>query len=418
MKYIIPLFLFFWFSAHSVFAQQVPYRTMPVSSDIYTVQVKANCSWGKYPIIELGSDEYVCLNFDRLSENSSARLRYKLVHCNADWKPSSLSDIEYVDGFNDNLILDYEPSMGSTVGYTNFQVEIPNNDIRLKVSGNYAVIVTEEDNPDDVLLTACFSVIETQVKLSGTMSSITDIDANKGHQQISFVVDYGSNTLRDPLSEIKTFVRQNNRFDTQKQVKPTYLQPGKLRYEQNRDLIFEAGNEYRRFESTSYRYNGLNVESVDFQDPFYFTNIVPDKIRARKAYSYDQDQNGRFLIHSRDLNENSFDYACDYFITNFYLPMEQPILENIYVNGDFTYDTFSDKYLMKYDNLTRQYQLSLLLKQGAYNYMYLTKEGNRFSPAKMEGNYFETENEYTVSVYYKPPGQQYDKLIGFLLIKK
>lgn len=413
-KSILPiLFLFI-----GLYVNAQTYRTQALVPDIRTIQVIANGDWMQPPVIKLNSDDYINISFDRLSKTSSTRLRYKLVHCDADWKQSRLSDIEYIDGFNDNLIEDYAESINTNVEYTNFQIEIPNRDISIKESGNYALVVYDEDKPNEALLYASFSVLDSQIAISGQVSTNTDIDANKEHQQVSFQISYPGLTVRDPFTDLKVFVMQNNRLDNMRSfIKPTYIQPNKLIYEHNRDLIFEAGNEYRRFEIVSYRYNGLNVESVQYVRPYYQAYIVPQKLRSGKVYSYDQDQNGRFLIRNAEANDS--DIEGDYFIVNFRLEMDEPILESIYLNGDFSNNSFTEDYLMKYDHSEKVYYTSLLLKQGAYNYQYLTRKGKGiYSPALIEGNYFETENEYLIYVYHRPMGQQFDSFIGLLRINK
>jgi len=342
-------------------------------------------------------------------------LRYKIVHCNADWTESSLSSIEYIDGFNDNLIEDYASSVNTEFGYTNFRLEIPNSDATLKLSGNYAVIVYEEDDPDNLMLCACFSIVDPQLKITGDVSSNTLIDSNREHQQVSFTIDYSNLNVRDPFSEFKVFVFQNGRLDNQKKnIKPTYIQSNKLLYEQNRDLIFEAGNEYRRFETVSHKYNGLRIEHIEYKRPYYHAYVIPDKIRANRVYVYDQDQDGRFLIRNAEGNDS--DTEADYFFVHFTLEAEDPFPENIYINGGFTYNTFDDTYLMQYDYNRREYYTTLLLKQGAYNYQYLAEYGDKYSTSAIEGNYYETQNTYYVYVYYRPFGQRYDSLIALLIM--
>lgn len=398
----------------SLFVNAQLYKTQALSNQIHTIQINANGNWLDYPIINLNSSDYIQLNFDRIADNSNARLRYKLIHCNADWSPSSLSDIQFLNGFNDNLLDDYAISVNTRVNYTNFLLDIPNNDVSLKLSGNYTVLVYEEDNPNKILLTACFSVVDTQVSVSAQVSGKTDIDVNREHQQISFSLDCNNIRLFNPRQEIKVYVRQNNRLDNEKRlIEPTFIQGSKLVYENNRSLIFEAGNEYRRFESISYRYNGLNIEQTNFKNPYYYTYLIPTRSRANSIYSYDQDQNGRFMIRNGEVNLEDADTEADYFYTTFTLQKDEPLLENIYINGAFTNNTFSDRYLMSYDHEKRAYFLTLLLKQGAYNYQFLTKKGATYSPAQIEGNYFETENEYTIYIYHRAPGQRYDSLINF-----
>lgn len=391
------------------------YKTQALSDEIHTIQVNAGGDWQRLPIIQLNNDDFIQINFDRLGANSYKPLRYRLVNCYADWTRSSLLDIEYVDGFNDILIDDFAQSMNTTIDYTNFNLEIPNDRQRIRLSGNYVVEVYEEGNPDKTLLTACFSILNPEVSVTGSVSSNTDIDSNKEHQQITFVVNTSDLRVRDVFSDLKVFIRQNNRADNQKSfVKPTFVQGNRLVYEFNKDLIFEAGNEYRRFESVSYRYNGLNVESTQYLRPYYHTYVIPDKIRAGRVYIYDRDQNGRFLIRNAEGRDS--DTEADYFITQFTLKMDNPFLEPIYINGAFTNDAFDKKTLMTYDYNKKEYQGSILLKQGAYNYQYLAKSDKDYTTSLVEGNYFQTQNQYCILVYHRPLGYQSDNLVGMLLL--
>ncbi len=409
MKYPL-IFLLFLSYCNIINAQA--YRTQVISPEIHTIQVNVNGNPSLNPVLRLNSGDAIYISFDRIGENSYDRLRYRILHCDAYWLPSrGISDIDYLDGFNDNLIEDYNPSVNTTVDYTHFSLSIPNKDAGVKLSGNYAVEVYEEGMPDKVLFTACFSVVDPMLSIGITISSNTDIDFNRHHQQLSFTLHHQTLNIRDPRNDLFVFAQQNNRLDNErKNIKPTYINPNKLIYEHNKELIFEAGNEYRRFETSSYRYNGMNVAHIEYVRPGYEMDIVTDKVKANRSYSYDQDQNGRFYIRSNETELS--DTEADYFTTNFSLAMDSPLNEDIYINGAFTNNTFSDMYKMKYDFNKKEYRLSLLLKQGLYNYQYLVKDGNKFSTAKTEGNYFETENEYTVYVYYRPTGQRYDSLIG------
>lgn len=412
MKYRITFILLFF--CNILWAQ--PYRTQALSPEIHTIQVNKNGDWNFKPIIDLNKGDYIHISFDRISDDSFDRLRYRILHCDAYWKvSSSISEIDYLDGFNDNYIDDYDPSINTTVDYTHFSLSIPNKDASLKLSGNYVVEIYEDGDPDTVLLTACFSVVDNQLSIAPTISSNTDIDTNRHHHQLSFTLHHQGMNIRDPHTDLIIFVQQNGRLDNEKaKLKPTYINPGKLVYEHNRDLIFEAGNEYRRFETSSYRSSGMNVAHIEYRRPTYIMDIVEDKVRANRGYSYDQDQNGQFFIRTNEGEDNNTE--ADYFVTNFTLAVEEPIAEEIYINGDFTDNTFSNKYKMVYDEESKAYHLSLLLKQGMYNYQYLTKNGNRFSTSKIEGNYHETENEYIIYVYYRPSGQRYDSLIGIQTI--
>lgn len=403
------IILFFLISCFTSIAQT--YRTQAISPEIYTIQVKGNGEWDSQPIITLGSNDFVNISFDRISDNSFNRLRYKILFCNADRTPNKeISEVEYLDGFNDNPIDDYTSSINTTVNYTHFNLDIPNRDVSLKLPGNYLVAVYEEDNPGKILLTASFSVIDPKTSIMAQISSVTDIDANKEHQQVSFSIQHQLQ-MRDPVTELKVFVRQNNRLDNEsKNLKPSMITPNKVSYDHIRDLIFQAGNEYRRFETSSHRTNGLNVAHIEYQRPYYIMDIATDQKRYGRSYSYDQDQNGQYIIRNR---ESEFgDTEADYFLTHFTLAMDEPLLQKIYINGDFTNNTFNEGYQMQYDNNTRSYNLTLLLKQGLYNYQYLVLSDGKYSTSQVEGNYYNTENKYDILVYYRPVGQRYDSLIG------
>ncbi|MDU1905963.1 MAG: DUF5103 domain-containing protein [Dysgonomonas sp.] len=415
MKRSLLFFAIFIFSCCGIIAQVL--RTESLADDIRTIQVNANGNWKDLPVIDLNSNDFIRVNFDRLGSESSVNLRYRLVNCNADWTRSTLSDVEFMDGFNDILIEDYAYSMNTLIDYTNFVVDIPNDRIKIKLSGNYALEIFDEEDASKTLLRVCFSVLDSQVGINGSVSSLTDIDAHKKHQQVSFTINYNNLPVRDVFTDLKVFVRQNNRLDNQKSsLKPMSIRGTSLVFEHNRDLIFEAGNEYRRFESVSYRYNGLNIARTYSTNTHYITNVVPDKIRADNVYIYDQDQNGRFIIRNSEVDSTENDLRADYFTTNFTLVAPDPFIEPVYINGGFTNNTFDERCLMKYDPMEGVYKASVLLKQGAYNYQYLAKSGNNYTPSLIEGNYYETENEYVVYVYYRPLGQRYDLLVGMLLI--
>ena len=399
-----------------IFSQQIVaknYKTEALVDEIHSIQVLNSGQWNSYPIINLNTSDQIYIDFDKVSDDLLTRMRYKIVYCNADWTINrNLSEMEYLEGFNDNVIDDYAASFNTTVSYTHYSLKIPNNEVNLKLSGNYTVLVYDEnEDEDEILLTACFSVLDSKVNIVPKVSSITDIDANDKNQQVSFELKYNF-PIRDPQNDLKVSVRQNNRLDNKrKDIKPTYIQSSVLRYEHNRNLIFAAGNEYNRFDISSRRSNGMNVARIDYRRPFYYMYVIPSLIKTKPSYSYDQDQNGRVIY--RNLDADDINIEGDYFYTYFTLQADDPLPNDVYINGAFTNNTFSEKYKMKYDRDNREYNLTLLLKQGIYNYQYLTNG----STEDITGNFHETENEYTVYVYYRPSGQLYDSFIGFSLFQ-
>ena len=392
-------------------------RNEAFTQSIKTIRTVANGNWEQPPIIELGTDEYIEISFDELSHQYH-RYTYKITHCNADWQPSGLSELDYLDGFNGNTIDYYANSFNTTMLYTHYALEIPNEDVSITASGNYVVSVYDDDNGGEHVLNACFSVVEQQVGIAASVSSNTDIDTNSTHQQVSFSIHYGNYDIRNPASEVKVQVFQNQRRDNMVTgITPTYQQPGQLQYVHNRRLIFDAGNEYRRFELTNVHYATQGVDHVRFFDPYYHAVLFTDK--SRRNYSYDVDQDGRYFIRYNEAEDN--DTEADYIFIHFSLAWGDAPLHSggLYLQGAFTDGRFDASSRMTYNPRTQTYEAVQLLKQGAYNYLYLyVPDGStQGSTLPVEGNSYETENEYMILVYHRPFGGRYDRLIGRVVVK-
>ena len=387
-------------------------RTEVLSPHIQTVQLIVNDDYRLPTIIKLGSDDYIDISFDQLSHDYH-RYQYILSHCDANWERSNLSDFDFLDGFNNNYIEDAETSMNTMVPYTHYRFTLPNEYVRLTISGNYMIEIFDEDDMSKPVLKTYFRVAENQVSISASVSSDTDIDRNKSHQQVSFDINYKGYTIRNPQQEVKVHVLQNNRIDNMvSNVLPSYVSPNELRYTNNRSLIFPAGNEYRRFEIVSTKYAGMGVESLGYYAPYYHATLYPDHLRTLN-YLYDSDQNGKYLVRYNDAVDSNTE--ADYFFVHFALDSDHLLTGgNVYLQGEFTYDLFNEQTQMKYNSDSYMYESVQLLKQGSYNYQYLyvPQGSTKGETGPTEGNYYQTENEYLILVYHKPFGERYDRLIG------
>ena len=380
--------------------------------NIQSLLVKVNNNWLAPPIINLNSDDVLEVSFDELSHEYH-RFQYVISHCNADWTPSGLNEIDYLEGFNNSPIEDYQNSVNTTMLYTHYRISFPNEQVKFKVSGNYIISIYNDDDNSKPVCKACFSILEKKVSVSASVSSNTDIDNNKSHQQVSFNVNYTGYNIRIPQSELKIKVMQNLREDNSAtNILPSYVSPNELKYEYNKNLIFNAGNEYRRFEMVSVKYAAQGVQSIRFFDPYYHVTLFPDELRI-KNYSFDKDQNGRYLVRYDWATNN--DTEADYFLVHFSLPWKDALPNgDFYLQGAFTNDNLTENYRLKYNPATKDFETTQLLKQGAYNYQYLflPAGSDRTTEALTEGNYYETENEYLILVYHRPFGERYDRLIG------
>ena len=218
--------------------------------------------------------------------------------------------------------------------YTHYSLRIPNEDISLKLSGNYKVtIFNDEDDEPVPVLTACFSLVEPGVGIGAEVSSNTDIDFNKYHQQISFSINYGLINIIDPHRELKTVVMQNRRTDNCViNPRPNIQTMKKIEFTHNRQLIFPAGNEYRKFEILDVHIPTLNVDLMQWCDPYYHATLYTDL--PGRNYIYDEDQNGAFIIRNSDDYDNEI--TSDYIFTHFSLQCPEIPNGNVYINGAWT----------------------------------------------------------------------------------
>ncbi|MCC8144827.1 MAG: DUF5103 domain-containing protein [Tannerellaceae bacterium] len=398
-----------------IFAQEA-YRTETLHPLVKTLQVRIADEPMTDPFIELSGDQQLEINFDILN-HEYGRYAYSITHCDANWTRSALAPIEFMNGFQGNSINDFANSIGTSTYYTNYRLLLPNEEIQFKVSGNYVVKVYNEDEPDQTILTACFSVVEPQVTISAQVSSSTVIDHNREHQQVNFSIHNKNFQITYPQSDLKIYVYQNGRQDNVRTgINPSGIRNGQISYEQLRELVFEAGNEFRRFEFLSTQYNGMHVQATGFHNPYYHITLHTDHPRTNRTYQYDEDQNGQFWIRCSSCNDP--DTEADYNIVHFTLESEVFFDGNIYIAGGLFNNLLDERNKMGYNFEAKRYVISLLMKQGYYNYQYLfvPVNGNTGSTTEIEGNYYQTQNRYTIMVYFRPIGERYDRLIGLLSI--
>lgn len=386
------------------------------ASNIATLQVVANDNWlNPLPVITLdglNSDETLSISFDELS-HLNHRYSYTIKHCEADWSPSQeLIESDYVDGFaSGNTIDEYEQSINTNTQYTHYKLTIPNDRCRPKISGNYTVTVIDEDQDNAPILKACFMVTEQSMKSEMTQTSNTDIDINKSHQQVSMTLNFGSNRVSSPATQIKTVVLQNGRWDNAvKNATPQYIKTDGMIWDHNLKLIFSGGNEYRKFETLDPTHTTMGLERVGWDGTSYHAWIFTDEPRAN--YLYDEDANGAFCIRNSDNVENGI--RSEYILTHFTLKApRQP--GAIYINGSFTQDRFLNKFQMSWNENDGLYEAVVPLKQGYYNYQYLTRNADgSITPLPSEGNFCQTENSYQLLVYFRGQGERTDRLVNYL----
>lgn len=384
------------------------------SERIATLQVVAGDDWLSPPVITLGGEDAITISFDDMTHEYH-RYAYRIEHCEADWTTSdALFTSDYCEGFNDgNTIEDVKNSTNTNILYTHYRLKIPNERCNIKMSGNYRVTIYD-DNTSEEVATACFMVVDQRVGLQLEATTNTDIDTNGSHQQIEMKINYAGLKVNNPRLEIKTVVMQNGRWDNAViNAEPQYIMADGLQWTHNKQLIFNGGNEYRKFETLDVSHATMGLESVKWDGKDYHAYVWTDE--PRNSYVYDEDADGAFYVRNSDNIEN--DYLSEYVYVHFALKTP-PTDNDIYINGVWTNDQFLPKYRMIYNPQNGLYENVLLLKQGYYSYNYLVKnEDGCFSPLQSEGNFCYTENKYQCLVYYKAAGDRTDTLVGYQQIR-
>lgn len=396
----------------------IPYRTRIHASNIKTLQINISGGQTNLPIINLNDDRKIEIRFDEMSHESHNYL-YTVIHCNADWTASDITSNEYLEGYTNGYINEYQRSKNTTYLYTNYRLTLPNEDIRFKISGNYTILIYEEDRKEKPIAQACFSIVDPKVIIRPTLRYNTDIEMNGRYQQLDLEVLFGGYSVLDPMTEIKMTVRQNNRIDNEaSNIIPNYVSNSKITYINNKSLIFEGGNEYHNFDISSFYTFGRGVDKIKYTGNSYDAFLFPDKIQTG-SYLHDFDINGKFLINHQEAFEDIHTEA-DYMKVHFTLPMQYPFFDGqLYLGGEFNYNLFDSKSLLHYDRDKNAYTKTVLLKQGGYNYQYwfVPKGLNRATLQRVEGSYWQAKNEYTVYIYHREWGGRYDKLVGVSTIE-
>ena len=387
-----------------------------MSMSVRSPRMELNGEWDAPAVMTLGGDDRVVFSFDEMS-HTYHRYLCRITHRNADWSRSDMLEIDYLEGFNDMPIEDWENSVNTTQLYTRYEFSLPNENVSLKLSGNYRIEILDDDSYDDTPVAVFdFSVVEPKVTVNASVSGNTDRSFNNGEQQLSFVVDYSGYSIADPASDIKPVIYQNRRSDNAVAgIKPTYMHGGALEYVHNDRLIFEAGNEYRRFELTDPNMPGMNVEEVVYNAPDYHALLYVDK--PRKSHYGHNDENGRYFVNTLEGRGSLLE--ADYIYVHFALDLPYRDGGSYYLMGDFTGESFSPLCRLDYDAEGGYYFTSQLLKTGVYNYMYvwLPDGDSKGVLVSAEGTFYETENEYIIYIYHRAFGDRYDRLVGVRSIR-
>ncbi len=364
------------------------------------------------PVLLLNDSKNLWLEFDDLNANYE-QYHLRILHCTYDWKQSTLSEIEYMPEYNDLLVNDYQVSRTTKVPYYHYKIEIP----KVLLSGNYLLVAWRGRRKDDIVFSKRFMVYEPQVGALGTIRQAQAPSKYKTHQQVDFEVNYGGYRLMSPRDELKIIIRQNFRWDkTIRNLKAFSVNESmsKLEYRFFDDEnVFPAGNEFRFFDSRSTNYKGQYIAQIKRgkEDEMW---VSPQNNRSETAYIESNDFDGNYVIDNREGTDSSVD--SDYIYMTFGLKTHELEVtdEKVYVNGSFNDWRLDKTNEMVYDNNFGGYTATIRLKQGVYNYDFVTKKPNKATDeVYFEGNFGETQNTYEIFIYHRPVTARAEKLVGY-----
>ena len=357
------------------------------------------------------------LQFDVLA-NDAPYMYYTFIHCNNDWtQQSDIQQIEYLNGFDSDDIENYSFSLNTMVDYVHYDLVFPTEDMTPKISGNYLLIVFENElTPENIYFTRRFMIVDEKANISANIPRYPfDLSLGTNKQQIEMTISYPDifNSLAEQYSNVT--IQQNGRWDNAVMgVKPTYVYPDNLSYVNNVKTVFNSGNQYRRINTSNLNNRPEQTRTVVMEKDYYVVELYPDQKRNLHTYLDEQDLFGEKVIYL-ERDDRTAATEADYVMVEFFLEWS-PVMVNqdVYVMGAITDWNLNEKNKMTYDYERKGYALNLLLKQGYYDYIYAVKDTDAKAAdvGVVAGDFWETVNEYTIYLYLFDQINNYDQLIG------
>ena len=416
--FLLPLFPLFSFSSLQIHAQTSDsINYLDESNKIFKPNIKTvlfhRDGWDmSAPIIKLNTEEKLKLSFDDLDADQKD-FSFTIIHCDAEWKPSELDQNEYINGYSEDNILEYQFSINTVVSFTHYELIFPTENLKPILSGNYILKVFLND-PDSLYFTRRFFIDEHKVDIEGKVKQASLIEDRNYKQEVDFSVSTKSYRISNPYQDLKVIIIQNGRWDNRiSDLKPKMIVNEKLDYDYDRENVFQGGNEFRSIDIKSLKYNTENIASIKSDFESYNVFLRDGQKRSYQVYKTDKDINGQMKIKTED--GTTTETEAEYVNMHFFLPYPAPMIDaDLFVMGQLTDWQLSDESKMIYNFKRKGYEKSLILKQGYYNYLYVLRYYNQTAGDEsfIEGTHSDTENSYTIFVYYHESSPGYDKLIG------
>jgi len=404
----------------SLFAQDfdLPCGNLNYMPEVQTVLLYADDNQLNDPIIPLEDMmERLTLSFDIIDGDGEV-LNYTFFHCSNDWQLTDIQRIKYASGFDTDRIDDYAFSRNTLIEYVNYQLTFPKEDMVPLISGNYLLVVFRDDlSKQNILFTRRFMVVDEKAHIGATMPRYPDeLSYTDTHQQLNVKVNVNNYLSGNTQQFSYLTIRQNGRWDNVAEgLRPTYVYPDYISYEHHPQTVFEATNQYRRFNTSNFYFQSENLAHIRQTDESFVIDIATCESQARKAYASYEDIHGEKFVYVENENLDNATEA-DYCWVNFFYKSEAPLThEDLYIMGALNDWCFNESNKMTYNYQLHGYTCSMVLKQGYYNFMFVTVDHatGEVTTELTEGNHWETNNVYKLYFYYYNAIKGYDELIGY-----
>ncbi len=384
-----------------------------------TLTINATTELELMPILSLG--ESGSISFDDM-DGDFKFYRYKVELRNADWSPTQLNEQEYVEGFAEYRLNEGKLAFGTISNYTHYELEMSNANTRLTKSGNYLLHIFVDNDEKTPILTRRFVVAEQLTRINMRFVPTGDASKTYTHHEIDFDVEHDKYRISNPKNEVKAVILQNGRWDNcKKAIPPTFARPNELLYDYQDSIVFPAGNEFRFLDIRSLMSRGFHIQKVRSTKKTYDVTVENDRRRIGDTYTFSFDNNGAYLINTKDAPRGDLDHRLqsEYANVLFTLDLKEELEDtDLYIVGKFSDWNTLPQNKMFYDEVSHTYISEIFLKQGFYDYAYaaVKKGSTKLNLEEVDNNLYQTDNAYTVILYHRPPGARYDRIIGLKTI--
>lgn len=391
--------------------QEIVYDNNDYFPTISSVQFYPKGKENGLPILSLNSDEQLHLSFEDL-RGDIRDLYFSIEYCDADWQPSRVSKLDYVDGFNEDRIEDYQASKSTYQPFTYYSLSFPTEYTKPKLAGNYLLKIYEDADKNRLLLTRRFYVLKNIIGINCEITPSNKVIKRNSHQKVNLTLSTSALTINNPQRDLHILVKQNKRADSEMIAdRPSFIGPSEIKYHDMETLDFKGNNEFRYVDLRSFKLPSERMKTIGLDS---ITNIVlfTDSDHTGSTYASTYDENGNFFI--RNLDQPDDNLEGDYANVTFSLRTGKNIEDDIYITGGFNDFRPTEEHKLHYDHLTDTWKVTVRLKQGLYDYEYITKnDEGKIETDIFSDSFYQTGNDYQVLVYSRRPGTYWDELVGY-----